>query len=272
MVKQLIGKAAALVNPQCRFDKAIFILGHMRCGSTAMSHILCSRPEISGYGEAHIRYDHASALGALVLNQARRDRWKPKGEHLFDKILHSRYDSNVSRDFATSRAIFMVREPVETIRSIRTLFAAIGSGEYADDSEAADYYEERIAALADLWRRFPPDRRIGMTYDELTGDPETMLARVSSMLLLMPPLENSYEPPSKRMDHGAGDPISSHKFNSIVPTRQSDARRAKQPDLDLPHERINSLHARFQSIRDLFLESWPGSSVAISSSITAVCD
>jgi Sulfotransferase family len=255
MVKQLIGKAAALVNPQCRFDKAIFIIGHMRCGSTAMSNILCSRPEISGYGEAHIRYDAASALGALVLNQARRDRWKPKAEHLFDKILHSRYDSNVPRDFATSYAIFMVREPVATIRSIRTLFAMIASGEYATDREAANYYEERIGALVELWRRFPPNRRIGMTYDEMTSAPDMTLARISSILSLTPPLQNRYEPPTKRMDHGAGDPLWSHKFNSSVPTLKSDARRATQTDLDLPNERINSLQARFQSIRDLFVEN-----------------
>ncbi len=258
MVKRFIGRATALVNPQCRFDKAIFIIGHMRCGSTAMSHILCSRPEISGYGEAHIRYDTASALGALALNQARRDKWKPKAAHLFDKILHSRYDGNVARDFATAYAIFMIREPIETIRSIRTLFETIGSGEYATDIEAADYYEERISALADMWPRFRPDRRFGMAYEALTCAPDAMLARVSSMLSLTPSLENRYERPNGRMDHGAGDPLSSHKFDCIVPKVPSNARRAKQPDLELPDHRIRDLQVRFQSMCDAFSEEHSG--------------
>ncbi len=252
MVKQLIRKAAAITNPQCRFDRAIFLLGHMRCGSTAMSHVICSRPEISGYGEAHIDYSNPSALGSLMVNQTRRQMWKPKADYLFDKVLHSRYDAEAVGAFYQSRAIFMIREPGETIRSIRKLFTTIGSGEYASDEDAAVYYEDRLTALNAMWRRFPANRKTGLTYEEMTAAPDAVLTRISSLLSLKRPLENRYSRPDKRMLHGAGDPLSSHKFDTIMPRIQSTVEAGGLVPLDLVPGRIEALELKFQAMIETF--------------------
>src|ERR1700731_2228397 len=53
-----------LSGRQYRF---IFILGHMRSGSTLLSHILASHLDIVGAGEAHITYQTPADLPQLVL-------------------------------------------------------------------------------------------------------------------------------------------------------------------------------------------------------------
>lgn len=216
-LKQMAGQAAAALTPQCRYDRAIFILAHMRCGSTALSNILCSRPDVSGYGEAHIRYRTRADLGRLVVNQTLRRSWQPRARHLFDKILHSRHDAEAPPAFFQSRAIFVARDPGPAIRSIRKLYEGLGRDEYGTDTQAATYYVERLAVLQDLWARFPPDRRVGLTHAGLLSDPEGALAAISAQLRIAPPLENTYRSRPASRSGGAGDPVVSAQHTKIVP-------------------------------------------------------
>lgn len=232
-VKSLAGQSMALINPQCRYDRSIFILAHMRCGSTALSNILCSRPDVSGYGEAHIRYDGQAALGRLVVNQALRGGWSPKATHLFDKLLHSRHDAAAPEAFFSARAIFVTRPPAAAIRSIRKLYASLDRSEYGTDVEAAQYYIERHHRLAALWDRFPADRRIGLTHADLMSDPEGTLARISGHLDLTPPLENRYDSPKASRKGGGGDPTTSGKYTSIKASPQDPSKDAGIA-LDIP--------------------------------------
>ena len=247
MIKEIAGRATTLISPQCRFDRAIFILGHMRCGSTALSHILCSHPEISGYGEAHVHYDGRDALGVLTLNQLRRHALRPRARYLFDKVLHSRYDAGPHPEFFRARAIFLVREPAATIRSIRNLFRTIGSGEYASDGLAADYYEERLARLIRNWDMFPPKQRMGFTYERLTSNPEAAISAISAFLELSPPLANRYAAPAKTMAHGSGDPLASHKFKGIVENSQATTLGGTDRPLEIPSSRIARLHDLYEA-------------------------
>jgi hypothetical protein len=242
MIKHLAGSAMALVLPKCRFDRSIFIMGHMRCGSTALSNILCSHPQISGYGEAHICYKSRSELGLLILNQIKRNSYRKNSTYLFDKILHSRYDSEDFDDFFESRVIFMIREPIKTIQSIRTLFSSIGSNEYSNDILVSDYYEERISSLIANWEKFPPLHRIGISFEQLKTNPEKNLVKISEMLGVSPPLTNSYQQPKNGLGHGAGDPLTSHKYNKIISENISTTSTDKMDQIKLPDSRLQELH------------------------------
>jgi hypothetical protein len=246
VIKRAASVTTALISPQCHFNRAVFVIGHMRCGSTALSNILCSHPDISGYGEAHIHYDGTAALGLLVLNQLRRKAHSASAHFLFDKILHSRYHQDSKFDFYESHAIFLVREPVDTIRSIRKLFQTIGSGEYATDALAADYYEERLAALIENWERFSPVRRIGMSYDQLTADPDLWIGQISNLLGLRPPLINKYDKSVRSLGHGAGDPLASHNFDKIVPAAHSTTLSGSPTRLALSDARIARLTSLYE--------------------------
>lgn len=253
-MKLAVGGAMAGANPQCRFDRAVFVIGHMRCGSTALSNILVDRPDISGYGEAHVAYGSRAALGVLVMNQQRRGSWRAGATHLFDKILHSRYDARACAEFFTARAIFIARTPAETLPSIRTLFAKLGSAEYATDAECAAYYTERMQQMAALWDRFPPANRLAMTHAELVGDPDAALARITAQFGFDPPLANAYRPRSAAA-RGAGDPLSAHRFTGIQ-ARQTAPAGPINPDFagttvstDLMGQ-LNHLYERFADLAE----------------------
>lgn len=246
MIKRMAGGATALIDGRCQFDKAMFILGHMRCGSTALSHILCSHDYISGYGEAHIHYKNRSALGLLILNQIKRSGHRSGSKYLFDKILHSRYDSGVTEQFYNSHAIFIIREPINTLKSIRKLFESIGSKEYSDDNIISDYYEERLCSLMYNWDKFPADHKIGMSFHQLTSDTDNILHKISDMMNIKPALTNNYQLPKNKLGHGAGDPLTSHKYNKIISDNISTTSADGPHQFNLPESRIAELSNLYQ--------------------------
>ncbi len=247
LAKAIAGRLVATL-PQCAPERAIFVIGHMRCGSTALSNVLVSRPEVSGYGEAHVAYRGRGALGVLLLNQWRRQSWRPQARHLFDKILHNRYDGDAWPGFFAARAIFVARAPDAAIPSIRALFATIGSAEYGSDAEAAAYYAERLEAMLALWSRFAPTRRVALTYEALTAAPDAELARVGAMIGLSPPLANAYAPRAAAQARGAGDPLTSHRFARI--DAGATGQRAVTPLAIDPEmrERIDDLYRKFVNL------------------------
>lgn len=247
--KRSAGWLLSRTSERYSYRNCIFILAHMRCGSTALANILCSRGDVSGYGETHIPYDGQGALGRLALNQMRRDGWKPDADFLFDKILHSRLDGAVPPEFFQSRAIFIVRRPDEAIRSIADLFTRIGRRAYDTPEKAALYYAERLDALAALWRRFPPALRVGITHDALLRDPERTLSLVSSHLRFEPALENRYVSPAASRKGGGGDPLVSGTRQRIDPGLGSFS--GAEQDLDLPQGikiRVHQAHDRLAGL------------------------
>lgn len=215
-MKVFAGRVVTSVAPQCSFDRCVFILGHMRCGSTITSNLLCSRPEISGYGETHVSYSDVSATGRLALNLAKRGVWQPGADFLFDKVLHTRLDRDPPAAFFQARAFFMTRQPDRAVPSIYNLFRKIGSSQYQTLGAAARYYTKRLEHLAVLWQRFPESGRMALDYDGLIADPDGEIGKISRFLGLMPPLENAYEANALTLTPGAGDPLASHQHQSIV--------------------------------------------------------
>lgn len=242
-------------DPKYRYSNCIFILAHMRCGSTALSNILCSRPEISGYGEAHNRYDGQGALGRLALNQMRHGGWKPDATYLFDKILHSRHDRAAPAAFTSAKAIFMARRPAPAIRSICNLFAKLERDQYRTHEQAAAYYVQRLDALFAMWARFPRDGRVGLTHTSLIQDPEHALAQISGHFAFDPPLENRYVSLKASRKGGGGDPLSSGKHTRIETSLPSSAEEDETLDIDPALSQAAS--DRYQRFRDLIAEDWP---------------
>lgn len=228
LAKRLAGAGLGLA-PHARHDRCVLLLGHMRCGSTALANVLCAHPAISGYGESHIDHGAPAAPGRLVLNQIRARRWKPGARFLFDKILHDRLDAGAPPAFFTARALFLTRAPEPAIASILALFASLGSREYPDPATAAAYYTARLARLAALWDRFPPDRRLALTHDTLIARPEAALARVTTFLGLAPPLANAYRASPARA--GAGDPHAAPHLAAITPRAETRHAALSAPEL-----------------------------------------
>jgi hypothetical protein len=229
--KRSAGWLVSRTSERYRYRNCIFLLAHMRCGSTALSNILCSRTDISGYGETHVRYDGRGALGRLALNQMRRESWTRDADYLFDKILHCRHDRDASAEFFEARAIFLVRHPDETISSIVDLFTRLGRRAYDTPHKAARYYIERLQTLTTLWHRFPSHRRVGVTHESLLREPDGTLSRISQGLRLTPKLENRYVSPPASRKAGGGDPLVSGLHRRIEPALLRPRPDREHPDL-----------------------------------------
>lgn len=251
--KRSAGWLLSRTSRRYSYRNCIFILAHMRCGSTALANVLCSRDDISGYGEAHIRYDGHGAVGRLALNQMRREGWKSGSDYLFDKILHSRHDKVASPEFFQSRAIFLVRRPGETIRSIVELFTRLGRHAYDTPQKAAAYYAERLDTLAALWQRFPASRRIGVCHESLTRDPDLTLSNISRHLHFDPELENRYISPAASRKAGGGDPLVSGLHSRIVSGLRASAETTSP--LDLPEDLSTRALRAHEHLAELFAKN-----------------
>ena len=246
LLKRSGGHLVMLRHRHVRFSRCIFLLGHMRAGTTALSNILCSRDDVSGFGEAHVRYASRSAPGMLALSQIRQRVFEPSAYYLFDKVLHSHLDENANEAFFQAKAIFLTRKPEATIPSILNLFAQVDSPQYQTYQEAADYYTARIARLGELWSRFSPSHRVSMTYSDITGTPGAHLSALTDLLALNPPLANRYDPSDSPVRNGAGDPLVAGSLNKIVRRATS----ASSPDVLSVSEadalsRAQAAHAAF---------------------------
>ena len=233
-----------------RYQDCLFVLGHMRSGSTALSNILCSRPDVSGYGEAHVNHNKRLALRRLAVNQLRRDSWRPNTNCLFDKILHSRLDDHAPDEFFRARVIFLVRTPTDSISSIVKLFAQIGKAEYQTHEEAAEYYVDRLAMLEQHWHRFAANRRIGLLHEQLIRDPDQALDAISARLGISPPLENRYVSSAASRRGGGGDPLVSGKYNRIEPAEPRPP--LPQDSLEISSTLMEQAQKRYEALKLLF--------------------
>ena len=248
-IKRGAGSVLALASPRLAYENAVFILAHMRCGSTALSNVLCSREEVSGYGETHTWYDGRGAVGRLAINLQLRGalHWPP--QILFDKILHTHLHAQAPDAFFAARAVFMLREPEPTIRSIARLFAGKPNRQGWDTlAGAAAYYAERTRALAQVWDRFAPERRFALSHRRLLEDPEAALAALSGQLGFDPPLANSYASQKASRTGGGGDPVVSGQHSRIEPALLTAARPLDE--MGLEEDLCRAVEDGYRQLRD----------------------
>ncbi|MBL8446424.1 MAG: sulfotransferase [Zoogloeaceae bacterium] len=230
----------------------LFVLSHMRSNTSLLSHLLGSHPEISGHSEMGISYRHALDLLKLRC-KVFLDSDGLDGTYVLDKILH---DDLLIRDPILARPdlrlIFLVRDPVQTLRSILHM----GSRERTapqwtqEPSEVTDYYCARLSRLESYLGRLDPasrDRRaLFMCAEDLLAAPEAELARLSTWLDLSVPLSPEYRVFETTGQPGYGDPVGPIKAGRIVAQPSSYHHITLDP----------ALEARARAAYDHFLAKW----------------
>ncbi|MEM6938710.1 MAG: sulfotransferase [Pseudomonadota bacterium] len=207
--------------PQAKYHRCIFVLGHMRAGSTALTNVLAAHPQISGCGEAHVAYGAGYGPGRLLLRLMHQRALSPTARFLCDKILHSPLHHGVPEGFYDAHAVFILRSPGPAIASIQRLSQKVPQTGLADLERAGAYYLDRLAAMDATWVRFAPSRRVGISADALWEDPEGTLARVSERLPLETPLRNHFAPQAKAQRAGGGDPLADPQAARIIARRHA---------------------------------------------------
>lgn len=201
--------------------KALFVVGHMRSGSTLLVHILNTSPEILGYGETHRRYADTGDLARLAVNVGRSfRRFRVSERYVLDKIL---YDYIKRLELLRSdrvRTVFLVRNPGQALPSIIRFRPRLGEGETA----ALDYYRRQLRVVRKYARAIDdPDRAFFVTYRQLIDRTRPVLEGLRRFLELEDPLRERYETiwsTGKRGERGIGDDSDEIRAGRIVRARK----------------------------------------------------
>ena len=190
-------------------------MGHMRCGSTLLLHLLLTSPEVIGCGERNAVYRTDEGLDKLEV-AARIGQRVPFRRALYavDQINHDKFTPNVDllRD-GRVRCVFLIREPRASIESIVDLTRT-----YYDPwttQRAVDYYSRRLETLGDLATSLGAELpALALTYDNLIADTSSSLRQLESFLKLDTELREEYR--LQRFTGRRGDPSETIRAGRIV--------------------------------------------------------
>lgn len=196
--------AARYLQLRARNIKWLFIIGHMRSGSSLLTHLLNSNPEILGYGETHIKYVGRRSLLELRDDVHERfaahDALPAHHRYTMDKILHPYIlDPSVLR-VKPLKIVVIVRHPTNALPSILDLDL-----DFIQTAQRVLKYYRRTLQRMTEWLSCYDRPYLVIDYDELVNRPETVLRRLSDYLDLQEPLTTKYDAMWATGEPGIGD-------------------------------------------------------------------
>ncbi|NEO30175.1 MAG: sulfotransferase family protein [Symploca sp. SIO3C6] len=197
--------------------KILFILGHMRAGSSLLTHLLTTNHEITGFGETHLQYSSERDFKNLILKVYSRIR-EPKMNHKYvlDKILHN--NKFTEREIPYSEqlyTIFLVREPKRSIPSI------IGIKPHWSQEQAFAYYSRRLLMLENYAKTInSKERSFFLTHNQLINNTELVFQSLQKFLGVKQPFSEQYEISSTTGQRGVGDWAGNIKAGRIIRNSQ----------------------------------------------------
>ena len=178
----------------------------MRAFSSLIGHILGSHPDINGYYEMHINYQHIDNLRQQEHLYLQQETYKPGSHLLFDKLLHNSYELDLTRlNLHQPRLLVALRSAQPTIKGIVNLFQQKeGNNRYADPHEATQYYIQRLQKLSEFCIT---NQNAYYYFDAelIQSDTQDMLSTLTRWLQLDTPLSKDYQLFSQTGKPRAGD-------------------------------------------------------------------
>ncbi|NEQ54701.1 MAG: sulfotransferase family protein [Leptolyngbya sp. SIO3F4] len=224
----------------------LLLLSHMRSGSSLLTHLLTTNPEVIGYGETHINYNDANDFKVLLkkvywqaqdfrtLGDARNLRMQH--QYVMDKVLHNK--KFLDHEFLTSEqvyAIFLLREPERSLASIADLKP------HWNQHDAIEYYAERMAMLVEYARLINTQRRtLVLTYEQMLDDTPKVLGTLQQFLHTQAPFTEEYKVLKTTGMRGVGDPKGNIKAGKIV-------RSQRQLSLNFSPEILSTAKTAYQT-------------------------
>jgi hypothetical protein len=190
----------------------IFILGHVRSGSSLLAHILANHPDIAGAGEIHIRYRVPTDLQQLVIRTCELLHSPIISEdYLVDQINHDYVSEEVLASGKLYRSVILLREPERTLKSMMNL-------SIWKEDQALELYVNRLAQLT-RYGALLGKRALLIEYDDLLAHTDATLIALGVFLNLKSPLAPKYA--THRMTGrvvGYGDPSENIKAGHVIRT------------------------------------------------------
>lgn len=207
----------------------------MRSYSSVLSHVLGSHPEIDGYCETHIRYRFALDVHRLGWRVRSLTGEPLSGRFVLDKVLHN---YAITRGLVSSphtRAVFLLRQPVQTLQSILYMGNHLDRNDRnANIGHAAGYYVRRLERLAEL-APVLGKRAAFIASEDLVRNTAENLHFLERFLDLETPLSQEYRHFRKTGAPGYGDP------SSNIRTGKLRLQETDRPAYALPVEAISGV-------------------------------
>jgi len=196
---------------QWREYRYVFILGHMRSGSTVLSHILTSHPDFVGAGETHTEYKTPADLPKLIPRTCELLRKIELGDssYIVDQINHPYLTDEVLSSPSIYKCIINIRAPEATLRSLMALFGW-------NEATALECYVSRLAQLSQYGRNLR-ERAMVVEYDDLVDQSEGTLAALTRFLAVNPPFKSEYS--KNKVNGKMGDPSNNIFSGRIIRTK-----------------------------------------------------
>jgi hypothetical protein len=180
--------------------KFIFILSHMRSGSSLLTHILVSNPAVIGFGESHIKYNCEADFNKLMMKAYYQyqefsqfpehlNKLKMNQTYVLDKILHNqKIVNNRLINLDSISVIFLIREPERTLASLLDLKS------HWNQKNAFDYYIDRLSKLVKYAEQINnPQRTLFITHEQLLNQTKFTLNKLQQFLQTKQPFSEEYE-------------------------------------------------------------------------------
>ena len=209
-LRQIYGWRSELRSDSFRY---IFIVGHQRSGSSMLTQIICSHPDVSGFGESRTFYRGRSGLrklrGEVFRIHYQLGNLPPL---VLDKVLFAELLPDVDMiDGPDIHWLFLLRDPIRTMRSMIEMFG--------DEESQLNYYRDRIAWLCEAAEKLHKrNRSFFTTYDQLIQNTEGELNAMTDFFGLDPSLTSNYELQPRAGKAGVGD--SSNRITAGTILRQ----------------------------------------------------
>jgi hypothetical protein len=199
-------KGREAIRRMRKIHAPLFILSHMRSYSSLLAHVLGSHPEIDGYCETHLRYYFPFDLLRLHWRVRKLTGEPLRGRYVLDKILHNYAISPSILDGHRTRAVLLLRQPVDVVQSILHMGTHLDPLERNTNLEhVTSYYVARLQRLAELASRL--GRRAALVESEaLLERTDDTLEFLRAHLELNGSLARQYRSFAKTGKPGFGDP------------------------------------------------------------------
>lgn len=232
--------------------KVLFILSHMRSGSSLLTHILSSNPAIKGYGETHIQYESELDLRRLMFKiyfhsqefKNFQDLRKLNMDHIYilDKILHDHKLLNENLlELENFYFIFLIREPK------RSLISMLDHKPHWTEQDALQYYRQRLSTLARYAHIINnKNRSLLLTYDQLINNTDSVFSALQNFLKTPEGFSETYQVSNTTGMRHVGDFKEKIRSGKIV-------RKHRKIDLDISQESLAQATDCFEKYElDLF--------------------
>lgn len=179
--------------------KVIFVLSHMRSGSSLLTHILISNPEIKGYGETHIRYSSETDLKQLMFknyfhsqtftNIQDLEKLSMNHTYILDKLLHD--NKLLNENLLQSENfyfIFLIRE------AQRSLVSMLDHKPHWTEKDAIQYYNQRLSTLTRYAQIINnKNKSLLITYNQLINETDAVLTALQTFLNTQTKFAENYQ-------------------------------------------------------------------------------